>query len=83
MFTAKNRNAIIMTQQITALRIIRAYRIVSDAASLMLARMLLGELLARERIAIGNRKKATDRTETNDTIKVQERTRTIEQWQQQ
>jgi hypothetical protein len=46
--TAKNRQVLLRAQRITALRIIRAYRTVSDQAALLLAGIPPGHLLANE-----------------------------------
>lgn len=79
--TAKNRNAIAKAQRVSALRVIRAYRTVSDAAAQMLAKQPPGELIIRERLAINPRKTAVDRTEDDMSIKTEERHKTIIAWQ--
>lgn len=79
--TAKNRYAMTRTQRLIALRVIRAYRTVSDQAALMLARIPPADLLAKERCRVSERRKNMEPNNSNTSIKLEERYLTINLWQ--
>lgn len=74
--TAKNRNSLIRAQRLSALRIARCYRTVSDAAALVVADMIPADLIARERALVAKRLQTKAPGEEPSSILLEEVERT-------
>lgn len=83
--SARTKVNLTRPQRAAALRVIRAYRTVSDEAALLLAAMPPVDLLGLERLRIYERLKEPVTAETptlsKDAMKREERKRTIDLWQ--
>jgi len=75
----KYRTRLAQVQRRAALRVASAYRTVSEPAVLVIAGVIPISLLARERKAVYLRKSEGDK----EAIKVEERARTMQEWQSQ
>lgn len=84
--TARTKANLIRPQRVVALRVIRAYRTVSDEAALILACMPPADLMGLERLKIRDRLHAPiepgEPRPSKAAIKRQERRSTIDRWQE-
>lgn len=76
----KNRRILLAQQTRAALRVIRAYRTVSDEAALVLVEMPPADLIASERGRVSRTLGLTGNTPTKNEIRAAERRRTVEEW---
>ncbi|VVC41810.1 Reverse transcriptase domain [Cinara cedri] len=82
MLAAKNRDALCREQRRVALRIIRAYRTVSDAAACVLAEWPPMDLLALERCRVASACREERETRTRLEVKKAEAAATIAAWKE-
>lgn len=78
--TMKNRQLAGRAQRLISLRIIRAYRTVSDDATLVLAKTLPADLLASERVRVRSRRRS-EPLKSVEKIRNEERAQTLDLWQ--